>query len=175
MPVSATPSAINHYIPTKKMKVLEYTIAIEAPLEKVWAAMTSIERYPDWNPFILKVKAKGDVLQLDTSFVLQVRFPNGRRAQPKERVTLVSTPADNHFKHAEWHYRYEGLPRLLGMIIAERRQVLTALPDGSTQYHTAEAFTGWGLFLAPLKQVERGFEAQGKALKAYCEEGFSTE
>jgi hypothetical protein len=153
------------------MKVVEYTIRIQAPLEKVWSAMTRTASYPDWNPFIPKVVSKGDVLEIGTSFTLHVRFPNGTRTKSRERVRLVATPEDNRFDYAEWCYRYEGFPHLLGMIRAERQQLLTKLPDGSTQYHTEEAFTGWGLFLAPLKQVQLGFEAQAKALKAYCEGG----
>lgn len=32
------------------MKTMSATIQIDAPPEAVWAALTDLDRYPEWNP-----------------------------------------------------------------------------------------------------------------------------
>lgn len=38
------------------MPTIHTSIDIAAPPEKVWAALTDYERYPEWNPFMRRIE-----------------------------------------------------------------------------------------------------------------------
>lgn len=40
------------------MKQIETRVVINASPEQVWATLTDFQAYPDWNPFIVKLKGK---------------------------------------------------------------------------------------------------------------------
>ena len=133
---------------------------INAPLEKVWHALIDVESYPRWNPFTTRV---------ETSFVvgkpaiLYVTM-NGQHQRVEHEVITVYEP-----QHAFAWGSIMGAPIILK---ANRWQIVEPLDTEHTQYETYETFDG---LLVPLimalyrKDIQRGFESVGAALKEYVE------
>lgn len=151
------------------MREATTSILIEAPIEVVWAVMTTIEDYPTWNPFIYKIEADTLAPKEGGKMTFLVQFENGKKTKSKERVTLFLPPTTSIPSRAEWAYCFEGFLPRIGLVKATRIQQLEALPNGQTVYTTSEQFTGWGQALVPLTQVQEGFEIQATALKKKCE------
>ena len=74
----------------------ESSITIDAPIERVWAAMIDAPGYGAWNPFIVRVDAPRPTLAVGDDIVLHVRWEDGGafasqigRASCRERVYLA--------------------------------------------------------------------------------------
>jgi hypothetical protein len=68
------------------VKTLVTEIAIQAPPERVWAALVDLPRYADWNPFI--VEAEGD-MEAGAALRLRMKPPGGRAATLEPRLTVL--------------------------------------------------------------------------------------
>jgi hypothetical protein len=137
---------------------------IEAPLEKVWQVMLDVQRYGEWNPFIVKVDADGPV-RVGGRFVLHVRWPGGGGATSGEQVTRLDGPSAGR---ASWSYVFTGLLSLIGAVRAIRVQSLETV-GAKTRYSTREDFSGWLTFALPIKKVQAGFDLHAAALKKRAE------
>lgn len=150
------------------MKVIATKREINAPIEKVWGVMTQIEKYPEWNPFIVKIDSNKSVPTIATKMLFYIEWFDGSKTTSGERVTVFNPPDFYHGKSAKWEYIFDSFLSTIGMVKAHRYQHLT-FKDGLTTYETAETFRGWGTAFLPVKKIERGFEDQADALKEYCE------
>ena len=145
------------------------TVAIDAPLETVWAVMMDLDAYGEWNPFLLRAEcptppAPGDPI------VLHVRWPNGRTTRSPERISLVEPPhQDGSATRATLAYVYEGLPARLGLVRGTRFQRLSQVAGGPTVYDTVEEFSGPLVPLAGPARVADGFRRHAEALKIRAE------
>jgi len=111
--------------------VLEATIEIDAPREKVWALISDIERMSSWSPQVVRSTVDGDVVGLDTTFANEnqqddVVWPTNAK------VVRFDPPREFAFKIKEnllvWSFQLEPLPGG-GTRVTERRES----PDGITE------------------------------------------
>lgn len=145
-------------------------VEIEAPLDVVWSVVLDVDRYPEWNPFVVRAEcasppAVGDPIRL------HVRWANGRSATSPERISAVEPPevAADGVRRAALAYVYEGLPARLGLVRGTRWQRLSQPDGGPTTYDTVEEFAGPLVPLAGPGRVAEGFARHAAALKARAE------
>ena len=145
------------------------TVAIDAPLETVWAVMMDLDAYGEWNPFLFRADCPTPPKPGDP-ITLHVRWPNGRTTRSPERIHLVEPPTDDDgTRRATLVYDYEGLPSKLGLVRARRYQRLSQVPGGPTVYDTVEEFSGPLVGLAGPGRVADGFRRHAEALKVRAE------
>jgi hypothetical protein len=145
------------------------TVAIDAPLEAVWAVMTDVDAYGAWNPFLFRVECPSPPKPGDP-IVLHVRWRNGRTTRSPERVTVVDPPhQDGEITRATLAYVYEGLPARIGLVRGTRFQRLSQVRGGPTVYETVEEFSGPLVPLAGPRRVADGFSRHAEALKERVE------
>jgi hypothetical protein len=135
-------------------------VLINVPLEKVWYALIDVENYPRWNPFTTRVET---TFVVGEPAILYVTM-NGQHQRVQHEVITIFEP-----QHAFAWASIMGTPFILK---ANRWQITEAIDTEHTQYQTYETFDG---LLVPLimtlyrKDIQRGFEAVGAALKTYAE------
>lgn len=130
-------------------------IDIEAPPDAVWAELTELAGYADWNPFI--VSASGSVA-LGQRLALRLQPPGGRALAIRPTVTQV-----DEGRVFEW-LGHLGVP---GLFDGKHRFELTATPHG-THLFQSESFTG--LLVRPMRGfldggTLAGFRAMNDALR----------
>jgi hypothetical protein len=135
-------------------------VIIDAPLEKVWRALVDVENYPAWNPFTMRVET---TFVVGEPAILYVTMNEHHRRIQREVITVFEP------QHAFAWASIMGAPFILK---ANRWQIVEPLNDSRTSYRTYETFDG---LLVPLvmalyrRDVQRGFDAVGSALKQYVE------
>lgn len=135
---------------------LHTEIEIDATPEEVWAVLTDLDRYPDWNPFI--TSASG-VVAVGERLENHIEPPGGRAATFKPTVTEVE-----ECRVFEW------LGRLVlpGLFDGRHRFESHPIDGGRTRLVHTEEFRG--LLVRPLLRsfagpTQAGFEAMNVALK----------
>lgn len=138
---------------------LRTEIEIDAPPATVWAILSDLSAYPDWNPFIT---SSDGTLAVGEQLVNRLEPPGGRPLTFKPTVTAF-TPG----RSLEW------LGRLVLPGLFDGRHRLEVVPHGDrTRLLHTERFTG---ALVPLMRRSldtrtlAGFEAMNTALKARAE------
>ncbi len=135
-------------------------VAIDAPAEIAWRVLTDLERYPEWNPFTVRVESS---LEIGAPVILHIR-----RGDSTMKQTFVLEVLDPP-REIAWR-----LPKMLHKAIfsAYRTQQIEALDAGRCTYRTSDTFSG--LLAGPLYRsqhewVQRNFTALANALKARAE------
>jgi hypothetical protein len=134
-------------------------VQIGAPPATVWAILTDLASYPDWNPFI---KSSAGTLAVGQRLVNRLEPPGGRPVRFKPTVTVV-----------EPEHAFEWLGRLVlpGLFDGRHRFEIEPVGDGTRLLH-GERFSG---ILVPLLRksldvhTRAGFEAMNTAVKARAE------
>jgi hypothetical protein len=147
------------------MPTAESSIEIAAPVDLVWQVMIDVDRYREWNPFIVSIDSDGKIT-VGSSMTLHVRWEGGGGASSGERVTRMDAPIGGK---GAFEYSFTGWMHTLAMVRATRVQTVEELAPRSTRYHTRESFGGWLAGAIPLKKVQRGFELHAQALKTRAE------
>ncbi len=134
---------------------------IDASPERVWAVLTDLQAYPDWNPFTRQVRTTlrpGDPVRMQVWMGRRVRLwqtETVRVVQPPERLVWALDIG------ADW------------LIWARREQTLTVV-EGGTLYRTVDEIGG---LLAPLvnllfgRSLDRGFRGVADGLRERLEKG----
>ena len=142
------------------MKHELYTeITIDAPPEAVWAILTDLDRYEDWNPFVTSSSGTPSVGE---RLVNRLEPPGGKAMTFKPTVTAVEEG-----RVFEWLGRL-GLPG----IFDGRHRFEVHAADTGTLFRQEEYFNG---ILVPFLRTSlddstvRGFEAMNEALKERAE------
>lgn len=139
------------------MKAFSATIEIGAPPTEVWAILTDLGRYREWNP--LFVEAAGD-LTVGQRIRLRSRHPaNGRLMTVKPKITAVEPGTELRWASS-----------LPGVISGEHSFTLSAT-NGGTRLVQAETFRGL-LARFPGKtwaNADASFRALNEALKERAE------
>ncbi len=142
------------------MKELHSQIEIEAPAERVWQVLTDFDAYPEWNPFIRRVKGRAEV---DEQLVVRMR-PSGTRGMTF-RPTVMKVELNRQLR---W------LGRLLvpGLFDGEHIFEIEELDKDRVLFIQREYFRG---LLVPLlarsldRETQRGFEEMNRALRERAE------
>ncbi len=139
---------------------LHTEVTIDAPPAVVWSVLTDLDRYPEWNPFI--VESTG-VLALGERLTNRLQPPGGKPMTFRPTVTAF-----------EPHLTFEWLGRLglPGVFDGRHRFELRETPSGGTVVTHTEHFRG--VLVRFLRSsldtsTKAGFEAMNAALKARAE------
>lgn len=137
------------------------TVEIAAPDEVVWGVLTDYARYPEWNPFTVRVDTT-----LEIGSIIDLHLPDpakpGTTFVNREYIRVVDAP----------HYlRYDTGTRDPHMH-AVREQWISDLGAGRSSYRTTDLFTGKHAAAAFEHMggwVKAGFDAVCHTLKARAE------
>ncbi len=133
---------------------------IDAPPEAVWAVLTDLKRYPEWNP--LFPEAAGE-LAVGQRIMVRIARDDGRRAAIHPRVTVLIPDAE-----LGWTGRLPGMPP--GLITGEHSFSLKAA-NGGTLVVQRETHRGFMARFSgrALDGAEAGSRALNGALKSRVE------
>jgi hypothetical protein len=144
-------------------QVRSVTVDIAAPAAFVWEVLLDYPRYPEWNPYTVRVESTcrvGDPVDL----YLPDPSKPGELMQQREWVCLVEPPR-------RFAYEMPATPEL--DVHARRDQYVESTGEASCRYWTADVFTG-SLAEVVMQHsgawVKAGFDAVAIALRARAEE-----
>jgi hypothetical protein len=141
--------------------VIDHTLRIEAPAAQVWQGIVDLDRYPEWNPFVVACRS---TLVPGDSIEMRVRL-FGSLAQP-QRETI--------FEHEPGRRLSYGLaPNALGALASLRSHEVEAITPTATRYRSHFELSGW---LSPVVagllggRLRVGFEAMSQAIRRRAEQ-----
>jgi len=146
-----------HYLHTE--------IEIDAPADRVWAVLSDLPSYPQWNPFVRSAVGtlrQGERLQI----VVQ---PDGGKAMRFSPVVLTVHP----MREIRWLGRF----LFPGLFDGEHCFVIESLGDNKVRFIQNERFDGVlvGMMRRNLdRDTKNGFDAMNRALKARAESGLES-
>lgn len=140
-------------------KELRTEIEIQASPDKVWQVLTSLDKYPEWNPFIHNAIGTAKVGEkVDITF----------RSGSKERTLHCTVVKVEPNKELCWKYHVI-LPSLFQ---GEHRFMIEQVESNKVRFIDLEIFNGL-LVSTQAKDIDtnskQGFEEMDKALKARAE------
>jgi hypothetical protein len=141
------------------MKNLQTEIIINASAEKVWNILMDFEKFPVWNPFIVKINGQPRV-----GAALRVELKNGNGVsvfKPKVLTAEIN-------KTFEW---LGSLP-IPGIFNGQHYFKIEAISSNQIKFIHGENFSGLlaGLIMKQIgEQTLHGFIAMNKALKERAE------
>lgn len=141
------------------MKSLQTEIVVNASAEKVWGIMTDFGKFPDWNPFIVKLEGKPEVKTR-----LRAELKNGKGVSVFKPEVLVAEKN----KAFEW---LGSLP-VPGLFKGHHYFRIEAISAAQVKFIHGEEFSG--LLAGPImnrigEQTRNGFISMNKALKERAE------
>jgi hypothetical protein len=139
------------------MKTMSATIQIDAPSMTVWAILTDLDSYRDWNPLFRE--ASGQIAVGNRITLRAVHPANGRLMTVKPKITVADPGAELRWTSS-----------LPGIISGEHGFTLSRA-DGGTRLVQAETFRG---LLVPfsghtLARSEVSFKGLNEAIKKRAE------
>jgi hypothetical protein len=139
---------------------IEQEILIDAPADQVWAVVSDLARYPEWNPFVVSCTS---TLVPGDPIAMRVRI-FARFAQPQRETIL---------EHEPGRWLCYGLPpSRLGALASRRSHEVSPAGASRARYVSHFELSGW---LAPLVEwllgarLRAGFGAMSAALQARAE------
>ncbi len=146
------------------MKIIRVVTDIAAPAQTVWAELSAVASFVEWNPFITSVH--GDLVA-GSRLKVRIAPPGGRPMTFRPTITVVEEG-----KRLEW------LGRLViqGVFDGRHSFLLEDLGDGVTRLTQAEEFRGVLVPLARkiLERTHAGFEAMNEVLRVRAESANAT-
>lgn len=141
------------------MQQLDAFADIDAPPEKVWAVLTDLASFPEWNPFI--VRASGE-LRVGERLDVTLQVPGMKPVSFKPRLLDVEPGR---------LIRWKGVTFLPGLFDGRHALSVEPLPDGRSRFRSHEDVTGILLpfFGTVMRRTQRGFEALARAVKERAE------
>jgi hypothetical protein len=141
-------------------KHLVTDVDIDATPAQVWAVLSDLAAYREWNPFIVDAEGTAEV---GTQLTLRMQ-PQGGRALTLRPTVLESRAGDR--------LRWRGKVGVRGILDADHRFTIEARDGGVVQLRQEETFSGVLVpFLA--RSLDRGtlpaFQAMNEALKERVE------
>ena len=137
------------------MKTVSATTQIDAPPMAVWAVLTDLGRYPEWNPLFRE--ASGEVAVGSRITLRAVQPANGRLMTVKAKIVAADPGAELRWASA--------LPAIMS---GEHSFVLTPL-DGGTRLAQTEIYGGLLAATVSVPRTETIFQAMNDALKQRAE------
>ena len=152
------------------MATAQAAAVIEAPIALVWEVMLDIERYPEWNPFVVRIEARRHrPVEVGDPVLLHVRWHTGGHTTSSERVTRIEGPDQHDGRRALLEYQYRGAFYGPGLVRGRRQQELTRIDEAVTSYATVEHLRGALAWAAPMGRIRDGFARHAAALKDRAE------
>jgi hypothetical protein len=138
------------------MKTMSATVQIDAPPQVVRAALTDLDRYPEWNPLFRE--ASGQVAVGNRITLRSVHPANGRLMTVKPKITVADPGTE-----LRW------VSSLPGIMSGEHRFALT--PADGTRLEQSETFRGLLTVFSgkTFAQAEASVRALDEALKKRAE------
>jgi hypothetical protein len=142
------------------MTALHTEITIDARAEAVWSTLADLERWSEWNPFM--IEASGEVAK-GARLRVTFRPPGGKPITMKPKVLVADGPRE---------LRWRGRLMMPGIFTGEHAFVLEPTSGGGTRFVQSERFSG---ILVPLFKrmitgpTKQGFVAMNAALKKTAE------
>jgi hypothetical protein len=140
--------------------IIEHVLEVDAPAETVWQVIVDLERYPEWNTFVVSCRSS---LEVGAPIDMRVRVLPFF-AQP-QRETIQ--------EHVPGRRLCYGLPRnATGALASRRCHEVEALGPARARYTSRFELRGW---LAPVvrtllgSQLRRGFTAMSTGIQARAE------
>ena len=137
------------------MKTVSATTRIDAPPMAVWAVLTDLGRYPEWNPLFRE--ASGEVAVGERITLRAVQPANGRLMTVKAKIVAADPGAELRWASA--------LPAIMS---GEHSFVLTPL-NGGTRLAQTEIYGGLLAATVSVPRTETIFQAMNDALKQRVE------
>jgi hypothetical protein len=137
------------------MKTVSATTQIDAPPMAVWAVLTDLSSYPEWNPLFRE--ASGEVAVGERITLRAVQPANGRLMTVKAKIVAASPGAELRWASA-----------LPGIMSGEHSFVLTPL-NGGTRLAQTEIYGGLLAATVSVPRTETIFQAMNDALKQRVE------
>jgi hypothetical protein len=138
------------------MKTVSATTQIDAPPLAVWAVLTDLSRYPEWNPLFRE--ASGQIAVGGRITLRAVQPANGRQMTVKAKIVAADPGAELRWTSA--------LPAIMS---GEHSFVLTPLDDG-TRVAQTEIYGGLLAATVSIPRTETIFQAMNDALKQRVED-----
>jgi len=136
-------------------KHIHTEITIAAPSDVIWDILTNNERYPEWNPYHVRVDGR---LEKGETLDLEIHKPNGDRVYISPHVTRLETA-----RILSWG---GGIP---GIFRGEHVFELQALDEQHTRLLHFEEFSGFAVPFASLEAIEAGYKQMNQSLKTRAE------
>jgi hypothetical protein len=138
------------------MKSINAEITVNAPAKAVWEALTDLDEYANWNPFVIEAEGK---VAVGSRLAVRIQPPGKKATKFRPTVTVA-----DEGKKFEWL----GHLGVRGLFDGRHQYLLEETADGGTRFVQREEFTG---VLVPLvmrmlgANSRAGFEAMNQALK----------
>jgi hypothetical protein len=132
-------------------------ITIDAPVAAVWEVLADNARYPEWNPYHVRVSGE---FVVGAPLVVEVHKPNG------EEVTLKP-----HVLRFEPERELTWGGGIRGLFYGEHVFLLEEAAGGGTHLIHKEDFTGPAVQFVPLEAIDEGYAQMNEALKVWVESG----
>jgi len=141
------------------MKSLHAAIDVDAPAARVWQVVSDFERYPEWNPFI--VRAAGE-LRVGERLDVTIVAPGMKLVSFRPRVLDVEP---GHL------VRWKGEFKLPGLFDGRHALTVDPLDGRRSRFTTHEDVTGILLPFAGrvMAASQQGFELMARAVKERAE------
>ena len=142
------------------MKELRTEIEIQATPDKVWQVLTSLDKYPEWNPFIYHAIGEAEVGK-----TVDIDFQPDAKGLKLHCIVVTAEPN----RELCWKYHFI-LPILLR---GEHSFTIEPMENNRVRFIDHEIFNG---LLVPMQakdidtNTKHGFEEMDKALKARAEQ-----
>jgi hypothetical protein len=141
-------------------KEIKTEIVIHATPETIWAVLTDLKNYPNWNPFIKSITGQ---LSVGNTLIVQIEPPEASGMTFKPKVLAFETN-----KEIRW------LGHLLfpGLFDGEHKLQLIDNRNGTTTFLQSEKFSGLLVFLFKKMldhNTKNGFVLMNKKLKEIAE------
>jgi len=137
------------------MKTVSVTTQIDAPPMAVWAVLTDLSRYPEWNPLFRE--ASGEVAVGGRITLRAVQPANGRLMTVRAKIVAADPGAELRWTSS-----------VPGIMSGEHSFVLTPL-DGGTRLAQTEIYGGLLAATVSVPRTETIFQAMNDALKQRAE------
>ena len=137
-------------------------IEISAPAAEIWKVLLDFRRYPEWNPFIVRIAGEPEV---GSRLAITLSLPDSNREREIGPRLLRCD--------AERELRWLGHLGMKGLFDGEHFFRLEARGDGTTRVVHGEDFSGILLrfMLNQVTEATRGFVYMNQALKRRVEQG----
>ncbi|MES2262045.1 MAG: SRPBCC domain-containing protein [Pseudomonadota bacterium] len=148
--------------------VTSVTVQINAPAALVWEILVDLDRYPQWNPYTVKVESTLKMGEPVNLFLPDPTKP-GELIHVIEHLATFDAP-----KQLSW----ELSPSERSPDAARRDQYIEATGEASCTYYTTDLFLG-PTAATVMEQhgpwVRQGFDAVARSLKARAEQLYADE